>query len=182
MVIDGKKKRGPNCTDNFQVIPFEYPLGSGKMWQSAEQCYQAQKFGDEMIKESIREAVPHVGESDSAYGNRVWRLGQRHDCLLEWERVKVEVMYLVNAAKYACNPHLQQELLETGSAVLTGGPSTWQWSKWNGLIQMKIRQQLQDGIDIRDINNMSDSEIQLTLMTSIPEEEAMQLRKIEDDL
>ena len=90
------------------------------------------------------------------YGNRVWRLGQRlTGVILEWEQKKVEIMFLVNAAKYNSNPDLQKELLETGGREITGSPSTWQWSKWNGLIQMKIRDLLQQDVCLADVEKMS---------------------------
>ena len=90
------------------------------------------------------------------YGNRVWRLGQRlTGVILEWEQKKVEIMFLVNAAKYNSNPDLQKELLETAEREITGSPSTWQWSKWNGLIQMKIRDLLQQDVCLADVEKMS---------------------------
>ena len=90
------------------------------------------------------------------YGNRVWRLGQRlTGIILGWEDKKVEMMFLVNAAKYNSNPDLQKELLETGEKEITGSPSTWEWSKWNGLIQMKIRELLQGGVCLADVEKMS---------------------------
>ena len=89
------------------------------------------------------------------YGHRVWRLGQRlRGMVLEWENLKVETMFLVNAAKYNSNPDLQKELLETGDLEITGGASTWQWSKWNGLIQMKIRDLLQQGVNLDEVKKM----------------------------
>jgi len=90
------------------------------------------------------------------YGNRVWRLGQTlNGMVLGWENIKVETMFLVNAAKYSSNPELQRDLLETGKQEIKGGASTWQWSKWNGLIQMKIRDLLQQGISLEDVTTMS---------------------------
>ena len=74
--------------------------------------------------------------------------------VLEWENLKVEIMFLVNAAKYNSNPDLQKELLETGDLEIRGGASTWQWSKWNGLIQMKIRDLLQQGVNLDEVKKM----------------------------
>ena len=94
-------------------------------------------------------------ENGSVYGHRVWRLGQRlRGMVLAWEDNKVETMFLVNAAKYNSNPELQKDLLETGDLEITGGASTWQWSKWNGLIQMKIRDLLQQGINLDEVQKM----------------------------
>ena len=89
------------------------------------------------------------------YGHRVWRLGQRlNGMVLGWDNLKVETMFLVNAAKYNCNPDLQKDLLETGDLELSGGASTWEWSKWNGLIQMKIRDLLQKGVNLEEVKKM----------------------------
>ena len=89
------------------------------------------------------------------YGHRVWRLGQRlRGMVLDWENLKVEMMFLVNAAKYSSNPDLQKDLLETGELEIIGGASTWQWSKWNGLIQMKIRDLLQQGVNLDEVKKM----------------------------
>ena len=63
-------------------------------------------------------------------------------------------MFLVNAAKYISNPDLQRELLDTGDQEIIGGASTWQWSKWNGLIQMKIRDLLKQEINLADVKTM----------------------------
>ena len=89
------------------------------------------------------------------YGHRVWRLGQRlNGMVLGWDNLKVERMFLVNAAKYSCNPDLQKDLLETGDLEILGGASTWQWSKWNGLIQMKIRDLLKQGVNLDEVKKM----------------------------
>ena len=89
------------------------------------------------------------------YGHRVWRLGQRlTGMILGWENIKVEMMFLVNAAKYSSNPDLQKDLLETGDLEILGGASTWQWSKWNGLIQMKIRDLLKQGVNLDEVKKM----------------------------
>ena len=89
------------------------------------------------------------------YGHRVWRLGQRlTGMILGWENIKVEMMFLVNAAKYTSNPDLQKDLLETGDLEILGGASTWQWSKWNGLIQMKIRDLLKQGVNLDEVKKM----------------------------
>ena len=78
--------------------------------------------------------------------------------ILGWDNLKVEMMFLVNAAKYNSNPDLQKDLLETGDLEITGGASTWQWSKWNGLIQMKIRDLLQQGVNLEEVKKNAHGE------------------------
>jgi predicted NAD-dependent protein-ADP-ribosyltransferase YbiA (DUF1768 family) len=153
-----KKVLGPACTDNFQIMKFTH---HGQDWWSVEQCYQALKFSGDM-RETIQQTLPHAGETGSSYGMRVWRLGQRgRDMVLVWEEKKLEVMFLVNLAKYECNPDLQNELVdETGELELVGGPSTWEWSKWNGLIQMKIRSMVKEGRDLGGMKSITREELE----------------------
>ncbi|CAE8713984.1 unnamed protein product [Polarella glacialis] len=141
--------KAPDCTDNFQVRPFNF---DGQEWQSVEQRYQAQKFLDATFKEKLRLMEKGSGESDSQHGMRVWSEGQRgRDLRPDWEAVKVEMMYRANLAKYLQHGDLQADLLATGDAQLDGAASTkWVmksgqtvgWSPWNGLIQTRIREEL----------------------------------------
>jgi predicted NAD-dependent protein-ADP-ribosyltransferase YbiA (DUF1768 family) len=154
---------GPPCTDNFQVIIFRYPVNSSEEWHSVEQCFQAQKFLDGGYRKSIQGSLPKLDESDASYGNYVWSLGQRNLPIRpDWEEVKVELMFKIVCAKYAANPHLQAELLSTGDSQLVGQRSTWEWSKWNGLIQTYVRSQIRDHQDLEALSlgwtNRSDLE------------------------
>ena len=144
-----KLTSGPACTDNFQVMPFSF---AGVEWHSCEQAYQALKFLSARSQGAIQKIIPQSGERDTIHGMRAWSEGQRlADERPDWNAVKVEVMLRVNRAKYAQHPHLQEQLLSTGAVEIVGGPSTsWRlrsgesvsWSKWNGLIQMRIRAEL----------------------------------------
>ena len=62
-----------------------------------------------------------------------------------WEDIKLEQMFLINCAKYPAHKALQHELVRTGDLALVGAPSTWEWSRWNGRIQMLIRKIIVDG-------------------------------------
>ena len=144
----GKRRRGPSCTDNFQVKPFSF---RGKEWQSAEQCYQAMKFDNLQLQERIRFLEKEPGETDSSHGCRCWQLGQQSQPRADWEQVKIDIMFEVNLAKYGAYPELRDELLTTGTDEIVGAPSTsWvhptlgeqNWSKWNGIIQMRIREMI----------------------------------------
>jgi predicted NAD-dependent protein-ADP-ribosyltransferase YbiA (DUF1768 family) len=158
---NNKKVLGPSATDNFQILTFTYPLNSDvTTWYSVEQCYQAHKFDmDSKTFTSIHSAIPVPDETDSEYGLRVWSLGQRGTPRRDWEKIKVEVMYLINCAKFACNRQIHQELLDTGNQKLIGGPSTWQWSQWNGRIQMLIRHKIQTGVNLDDIVSVTNEEL-----------------------
>lgn len=135
-----KKIPGPACTDNFQIAQFKF---EGKEWHSVEQAYQGYKFPDGENREKIRSTLPNEGESSFDYGQRVWRLGQQG----ESKRTEdgVELMFKLCAAKLQHNPGMHAELVATGSVVLHGGPSTGEWTTWNGLIQTRLRKELSEG-------------------------------------
>mmetsp|Transcript_2921 Transcript_2921/g.3445 ORF Transcript_2921/g.3445 Transcript_2921/m.3445 type:complete len:142 (-) Transcript_2921:341-766(-) len=119
-----RSKRGPSCTDNFLIrsFSFRHPvLGEEKEWYSVEQCYQALKFTDKKSVEIILNTKPFAKESSVGYGNRVWRIGQKLNSMRRhWEKVRVEIMYHVNRAKYAQHSDLRQELLSTENLILYG--------------------------------------------------------------
>ncbi len=146
-VVDesGSNKVGPACTDNFQIRRI---VVDGVEYFSCEHAYQALKFVPGSQQEAIRSLRPKG--SEKIFGMRCWSEGQRGTVRDDWEAVKLDVMVAVNEAKYMQHQDLQQELLGTGQAQIVGGPSTsWtvhgvshNWSRWNGLIQMRIREQL----------------------------------------
>lgn len=144
--------RGPPCTDNFQIIEFVY---NGKTYYSAEQCFQSLKFkANSTMRQKIQQAKPKEKETDGAYGMRVWGLGQSRSSPLtdNYENKKLKIMFMINLAKYACNEELQKELVEeTKDFEMIGGPSTWQWSKWNGLIQMYIRKLCNQNKNLKEL-------------------------------
>lgn len=144
-IVDEKNKKlveGPACTDNFQVVKFMY---DGLEWHSVEQCFQGVKYLSGR-KLAIRDMLPYDGESDTSYGLRVWSEGQdaNDEKNPRWHDIKVHIMYLINRAKYADNEWLQQQLLSTGDRMIWGKPSTHHWQKWNGLIQMQIRDEVRN--------------------------------------
>lgn len=138
----------PNCTDNFQIILFDY---DGLRWYSVEQCYQAAKYISD-YKIRINNKKPYETETDMDYGLRVWSYGQKNTDEMnpEWIEKRVHIMYCINRAKYACNPDLQEELLTTENKIIWGRPSTHQWQIWNGIIQMIIRDEIKSGINLNE--------------------------------
>jgi len=139
------KIRGPDCTDNFQLRPFEY---QGRTWQSVEQAYQALKWSDAASLDAWEQELPSEGESAFNYGNRMWKLARTTiggEKVPDFDAKKLEIMWLLNCAKYQQHMDLQEQLLETGNARIYGGKSTWLWSKYNGLIQRLIRHRLRAG-------------------------------------
>ena len=102
-------------------------------------------------RDAVTRARPHHGQSADAFGHHIWRLGQsRDDPLVEgWEDIKVAVMYVLNCAKYLSSPAMVTEIMQVGDVPMTGGHSTWEWSKWNGAIHMIIREKIVAGGDLQ---------------------------------
>lgn len=149
VVNSSGKVHGPPSTDNFQIRRFSH---GGVTYWSCEQAYQALKFGlGSRTHNMIAAIAPCAEEADSEHGLNCWSAGQAGQTRPGWESVKVYVMLEVNRAKYAQHEDLRAQLLSTGEAELQGGPSTsWRspdgkhhnWSRWNGIIQMVIREEL----------------------------------------
>jgi len=137
------------CTDNFQIRPFVF---NGSEWFSVEQCYQAMKFTNRGMRDRLRLTKPKPKEDDTTYSLRLWDMGQRKAAIRpDWDSAKVNMMYRIVAAKYAQHADLRADLLSTGDGEIVGCASTsWKtksgksenWSTWNGIIQMRIREEL----------------------------------------
>ena len=147
---NGRRGKGPPCTDNFQIVAFAY---DGTTYHSVEQAFQSLKFrpGSSQRKH-IAVSKPSQGESEGAYGMRMWQLGQsRHDPLCDsFEEIKVALMYVLNVAKYVSNPSMEAELIQgTDGFPIDGGASTWMWQKYNGLIHTLIREKIRSKADLK---------------------------------
>ena len=132
---------GPECTDNFQVIPSQFSYHDLD-WYSVEQAFQSLKFPFGSVAQvEIHQEHPIDDESDDDYGGKVWLMGQRRDVKLrdDWEREKVKLMLLLNLAKYNSGKSLQKDLIETGDCRIVARSSTGNWKHWNECIQMLIR-------------------------------------------
>lgn len=151
-LVEGQSKvRGPPCTDNFQIRPFQY---RGQVYHSCEQAYQAMKYKEgSKARDMVAKISPRDGESSRDHGMRCWSAGNAgtaDEKCSNWDEVKVDTMLDVNRAKYAQYSDLCEELLKTGDIEIVGGPSTsWVvqgrdhlWETWNGRIQMLIREEL----------------------------------------
>lgn len=150
---DSSWVRGPSCTDNFQLRKFVF---DGTEYWSCEHAYQSHKFNPGPSRAALSAIAPHAGEKDSGHGMRVWSAGQRFlDVRPDWDAAKVRVMLDVNRAKYAQHADLRAQLAATGDTEFKGGPSTgWtfrgishNWSRWNGVIQTIIREEIRESVD-----------------------------------
>eukprot|EP00039_Didymoeca_costata_P019166 m.336487 g.336487 ORF g.336487 m.336487 type:complete len:157 (+) comp17866_c0_seq1:312-782(+) len=121
--------------DNFLKTKF---IINGVEWYSAEQYFQAMKFTDTDYQEVIR------GEMSGA---ACWTLGNTREYQLrpDWERVKVQVMYDANYAKFSQNEELKNVLISTKSEIKAHGFPFW--AKWNGILLERIREELREECD-----------------------------------
>ena len=148
IAADGTKAKGPDVTNNFHIRPFFY---LGTKFYSVEQGFQAHKFAmGSPTFQAVASLVPHEGESDSAHGHRAWGAGQGGSLRANWNAIKVGLMLALVRARTAQHADLRAQLLGTGTAPILGKPSTnwnhgglaWNWSQFNGLIMMLVREEL----------------------------------------
>lgn len=129
---------------NFSSFMVEY---KGVLWTTSEHAYQAAKFTDMGISETIRAAR----SSHDAF-----KLGRTHADSIrpDWNEVKREVMEEIIRAKLAQHPVIMKKLLETGAKeIIEDSPvdSFWGWGPDQngenhlGRIWMKVRNELVQG-------------------------------------
>jgi ribA/ribD-fused uncharacterized protein len=136
------------CFSNFSPHPLRL---DGKVWPTSEHYFQAQKFEDFRLQESIRRTrSPMIAA----------RMGRDRKKPLrpDWEAVKVEVMRRGVRAKFTQHEDLRALLLATEDATLvehTENDSTWgdggDGSGQNllGLILMEVRAELRTAQEAR---------------------------------
>jgi ribA/ribD-fused uncharacterized protein len=90
---------------NFHFVELEY---EGMKYRTTEHAYQAAKFSDPAMRFTIQQL---------AKPSHARRHGQAKGCREDWEQVKYDIMYDLNAQKYA-KPELGRLLLATGDAYL----------------------------------------------------------------
>jgi ribA/ribD-fused uncharacterized protein len=116
-IINGKEYY---CVDNFQKCKF---MLDDKEYCSSENYFQSQKATNEEDFEKIRKSGP---------GMECYSLGGKIELRSDWEKVKVEVMYIGNKAKFEQNKKFAKELTSsTGKIVFE--QSTFFWNLWNGI-------------------------------------------------
>ncbi|KAL6058074.1 NADAR domain-containing protein [Balamuthia mandrillaris] len=120
--------------DNFLQRKF---VVNGRKYISCEQYFQAMKFEgtDPQYQETI------MAHTD---GNQLWSLGQTRERRLreDWEKVKVQVMYEANYAKFEQNEDLRKVLVNTEGPIEAFGFEFWAY--WNGIILERVREELRE--------------------------------------
>jgi len=120
---------------------------AGLLWPTAEHLYQASKFEDIEIQESIRSA---------SSPQRAKEIARAHQHLKrpEWPKVKLEVMRRILVDKALQHPEVREALLGTGNVCLvqdSQDDSFWGWGRdhrgnnYLGRLWMEIRAELRAG-------------------------------------
>ena len=151
------KKDGTWFLSNMYPATIEY---DGLIYQTAEACFQAQKF-----KPNERKAFTNldVGDDrrDDALGRIAKKLGGKNGlrCLTateqaEWNSKRIATMEEIVKQKFIQHPELKEKLLATGDAELVEGRnfrpdyfwgkklSTGEGENHLGIILMKVREEL----------------------------------------
>lgn len=128
---------------NFARYPIK--LG-GKVWQTSEHYFQAQKFENKEYQDKIRNA-------DSPMMAAQLGRSRKERILKNWDNVKLNVMYEVVKAKFTQHPDLTQLLLDTQDAKIiehTENDDYWgdggdgKGKNMLGKILMKVREELKN--------------------------------------
>lgn len=117
----------------------------GITYATTEHAYQAQKAGN------LRQRVYVV---EAATAGEAKKRGKTVELRSDWDKVKVEIMYKANMAKYLNHLDLQEKLLATGTRDIIEG-NTWGDTFWGavdgkgqnhlGRIIMQVRFFLRNG-------------------------------------
>lgn len=83
----------------------------GKIWQTTEHYFQAQKFDDKKYQEKIRKAQTPMKAADLGRSRKV-------KILKNWDNRKDNVMYEALKAKFTQHLDLKELLLETEGKIL----------------------------------------------------------------
>jgi ribA/ribD-fused uncharacterized protein len=116
-------------------------------WPTVENYYQAQKFTDAALRQSIRKAAKPIIAKNLADKNKA---GMRPD----WDQVKDDVMYRAVRRKFELHPELKAMLLATGDEdIVETAPTDTYWGVGRdgtgqnklGKIIARIRDELRAG-------------------------------------
>jgi GTP cyclohydrolase II len=95
-------------------------LFDGKLWKSTEHIYQASKFNDPKVQEDVRQIeLPRDAFLFS-------RENQKH-IRVDWEAVKLEMMFNILMEKFIQNNHLREELLFCNGYFVENSQKDYFW-------------------------------------------------------
>ncbi len=125
---------------NFYSASFFY---KNKLWKTSEHAYQAMKFNNEMVQETIR--LLKTPKEAAIMGRKLCDI--KHD----WDSIKDEIMYDVCLTKFSQNEDIKRLLVSTEDAILVEDSQTDDY--WGcgddgagqnklGFVLMKVRENL----------------------------------------
>ncbi len=126
---------------NFSCFAVTY---NGRVWFSSEHAYQAAKFDDENVINSIHNAL-------SAHDSKKIAQAYKNKIRKDWNEVKISTMEDIIRAKIAQHPFVRQKLLETGNReIIENSHKDWFWGRGAdfkghnelGKVWMKLREEL----------------------------------------
>lgn len=133
-----------NFRREYSFLSMSYPAVityNGIVFYTAEAAYQAQKMTSRKEQEKM-----------SALGlEAVRKRGQKISPRPDWEKIKTQIMYEIQLAKFSQSPHLKEKLLSTAGKTLldTGYAHNPYWTEMRGegennlgKILMKVREEL----------------------------------------
>jgi ribA/ribD-fused uncharacterized protein len=128
---------------NFAAFAVSY---NGRIWMTSEHAYQAAKFDDENVINSIHTAL-------SAHDSKKVAHTYKNQIRANWDETKVAVMEDIVRAKIAQHPYIREKLLSTGSReILEDSHKDSFWGRGAdfkgrnelGKVWMKIREEIRN--------------------------------------
>lgn len=124
---------------NYYEVPVQY---EGLTYKNSEAAFQAAKTLNTAERKEFTDLTPNNAKAK----------GRSINLRADWEKVKLDIMYDINMAKFTQNSDLREKLIATGDAYLEEG-NTWNdryWGTVNGVGQnqlgkvlMRVREDLQ---------------------------------------
>ena len=128
---------------NFALYPIKL---KGKVWQTSEHYFQAQKFAGTEHENKIRKASNPMQAAKLGRSRKV-------NIRLDWDKVKDNIMFEAVKAKFTQHQELKELLLSTQDAIIvehTENDAYWgdgrngKGKNRLGKILMKVREQLRN--------------------------------------
>lgn len=122
-------------------------MWKGAFYLTSEHVYQAEKFEDEEIKESIRKTM-------SAHDSKIVSHAHKDKYRKDWDDVKVGVMKEILREKVQQHPYIKKKLLDSnGRELIEDSPDDnfWGWGEHKdgknmlGKLWMEIREEIKAG-------------------------------------
>lgn len=124
----------------------------GKIWPTTEQYYQAQKFTDGKLQETIRQLNTPREAFNFA---RKHKISERPD----WKNISLDTMRKAVRAKFTQQKDLAKLLLATGNKIIVeaaggnddfyGAGADYNGHNWLGRILMEVRGELQQAVQTK---------------------------------